>query len=137
MCVMLNKHHTCPFSHLLLSARCGCQFFVKDCLAEKEFGACLNQCFSNNCQSLYLHIRNQSNFILNAHHQLALSVGQQSKIKMGGLLAIQEIIFQSSEKNIENIAALVDKTKSKYGDFDALPFSKLIPKISQFKFRVR
>jgi len=132
---MSNQHYTCPFSHLILSGRCGCAFAAKDCLAEKEFGTCVNQMASNNCQSLYRHLRENSNFALKSHHQSNLSVGQQAKIKMGGLLALQEIIYPSSQENIKNITVLVDAIKLAYAGFDKLPFSKLMPKISQFKFR--
>lgn len=134
---MSNQHYTCPFSHLILSGRCGCEFAAKDCLAEKEFGTCIKQIASNNCQSLYRHLRENSNFALKSHHQSNLSVGQQAKIKMGGLLALQEIIHHSSQENIADIAVLVDAIKGEYGEFDKLPFSKLMPKISQFKFRKR
>jgi hypothetical protein len=130
-------HYTCPFAHLILSGRCGCEFSAKDCIAEKEFGTCLNQSASNDCQSLYQQLRNNSNFALKSHHQSNLSVGQQAKIKMGGLLALQEIIQQSSIDSIDNITVLVDTLKCQYGDFDKLPFSKLMPRIAKFKFRVR
>ncbi|SFV87707.1 hypothetical protein MNB_SUP05-SYMBIONT-5-1354 [hydrothermal vent metagenome] len=80
-------------------------------------------------------MRKNSNFALKSHHQSNLSVGQQAKIKMGGLLALQEIIYPSSQENIKNITVLVDAIKLAYAGFDKLPFSKLMPKISQFKFR--
>ncbi|CAB9542335.1 hypothetical protein [uncultured Gammaproteobacteria bacterium] len=134
---MSNKHYTCPFSHLILSGRCGCKFSAKDCIAEKEFGTCLNESASNDCQSLYQQLRNNSNFALKSHHQSNLSIGQQAKIKMGGLLALQEIIQQSSTDNIDDITALVNTIKYQYGNFEKLPFSKLMPRIAKFKFRVR
>jgi hypothetical protein len=37
---------------------------------------------------------------------------------MGGLLALQEIIQQSSIDSIDNITVLVDTLKCQYGDFD-------------------
>lgn len=134
---MSNKHYICPFSHLILSGRCGCEFSTKDCVAEKEFGTCLNVNASNNCQSLYHHLRTNSDFVLKSHHQFSLSVGQQSKIKMGGLLALQEITNHSSIGTIDNITILVDIIKEKYGDFQKIPFSHLMSKIAKFKFRRR
>ncbi|MDC9715240.1 MAG: hypothetical protein PSN36_05445 [Gammaproteobacteria bacterium] len=134
---MPNKHHTCPFSHLILSGRCTCKFAAKDCVAEKEFGTCLNQSASTNCQSLYYQLRENSNFVLKSHHQSSLSVGQQSKIKMGGLLALQEIITHSPANTINNISTLVDTVKQEYGTFAQIPFSQLMPKIAKFKFRNR
>lgn len=134
---MSNKHYICPFSHLILSGRCGCVFASKDCIAEKEFGTCVNKSASNDCSSLYQNLRSNSDFVLKVHHQSNLSVGQQTKIKMGGLLALQEIIHQSSANNIEDIATLVDALKSEYKNFAELPFSRLMPKIAKFKFRTR
>ena len=132
---MSIEHYTCPFSHLILSGRCGCQYGAKDCIAEKEFGACLHEHSSIDCQSLYHHLRDNSDFVLKAHHQSTLSVGQQSKIKMGGLLALQEILHHSNAKGIDNIVKLVALTKQTYGSFEEIPFSQLMPKISKFKFR--
>ncbi|MEO1890791.1 MAG: hypothetical protein ABGX45_03780 [Candidatus Thioglobus sp.] len=130
-------HYTCPFSHLILSGRCGCQYGAKDCIAEKEFGTCLHKEASVECQSLYHHLRDNSDFVLKAHYQSSLSVGQQSKIKMGGLLALQEILNHSNAKGIDNITELVALTKQTYGSFEKIPFSQLMPKISKFKFRDR
>lgn len=132
---MPNKHHTCSFSPLILSARCGCKFSAKDCVAEKEFGTCLNENAANNCQELYHQLRENSDFLLKSHHQLSLSMGQQSKIKMGGLLALQEIITHSSLNSIHNITNLVGAVKKEYDGFDHIPFSQLMPKIAKFKFR--
>lgn len=134
---MSIDHYTCPFSHLILSGRCGCQYSAKDCIAEKEFGACLNEHCSTDCQSLYHHLRENSDFALKAHHQSSLSVGQQSKIKMGGLLALQEILTDLDTEDINNIVTLVALTKQTYNGFEKIPFSQLMPKISKFKFRNR
>ncbi len=133
---MINeRHYTCPFSHLILSGRCGCQLSSKDCVAEKEFGTCLDNLASKNCQSLYHQLRTNSDFVLKSHHQSKLSVGQQLKIKMGGLLALQTLVTESFTDNIDNIVVLVEQVKTTYGDFEKIPFSQLMPKIAKFKFR--
>ncbi len=134
---MNNEHYTCPFSHLILSGKCACAFSAKDCVAEKEFGTCLNQAASNDCQSLYQHLRDNSDFVLKSHHQSNLSVGQQSKIKMGGLLALQDIIKQSSSQGIDDITQLVGQVKKRYGSFEDIAFSELMPTIAKFTFRTR
>ncbi len=132
---MPNEHYICPFSHLILSGRCACEFSAKDCVAEKEFGACLNHAHSEQCQSLYTQLRNNSDFVLVTHHQNNLSVGQQSKIKMGGLLALQELLGTDNGDKIDDISTLVGKIATQYTDFDHIPFSKLMPRIAKFKFR--
>jgi hypothetical protein len=131
----MSKHYTCAFSHLGLSGRCGCQFGAKDCIAEKEFGACLDENASTQCTKLYYEIRNNSDFVLNSHTKIELSVGQQSKIKMGGLLGLQDILGGDNSDNIDNIYHLVTIIKAHYLDFAKIPFTQLMPRISKFKFR--
>lgn len=131
----INKHYTCCFSHLILSGRCSCQFSAKDCIAEKEFGTCLNADASSECQSLYHHLKANSDFVLKSHHQSCLSVAQQSKIKMGGLLGLQAMLYQKNDAHIDDVFVLVAAVKNKYTDFKAINFSKLMPRIAQFKFR--
>ncbi|WP_300428911.1 hypothetical protein [Candidatus Thioglobus sp.] len=132
---MAQEHFTCPFSHLILSGRCGCQFAAKDCVAEKEFGSCLDHKASSLCQSIYQHLRSNSNFVLKTHNTNNLSVGQQSKIKMGGLLALQELMGVDNGDKIDDISNLANKIKLTYPNLDSIPFSKLMPRIAKFKFR--
>jgi hypothetical protein len=132
---MHNQHHTCPFSHLILSGKCACEFSTKDCIAEKEFGACLKESNAIDCQNLYYALRNNSDFLFKTHSKNNLSVGQQSKLKMGGLLALQTILKNSNQKHIDNISTLVQQIKSHYQDFKKLPFSQLMPTIANYRFR--
>ncbi|CAC9543309.1 hypothetical protein CRYPA_884 [uncultured Candidatus Thioglobus sp.] len=132
---MVQAHFTCPFSHLILSGRCGCQFGAKDCVAEKEFGACQDHETSSLCQTIYQNLRENSNFVLKTHNTNNLSVGQQSKIKMGGLLALQEVMGVDNGDKIDDIANLANKIKLTYPDLSDMPFSDLMPRIAKFKFR--
>lgn len=132
---MTQEHFTCPFSHLILSGRCGCQFAAKDCVAEKEFGSCLSQDSSKLCQSIYHSLRDNSNFVLKTHNINNLSVGQQSKVKMGGLLALQELIGIENGDRIDDIATLTSRISTTYPNLKSIPFSELMPRISKFKFR--
>ncbi len=134
---MPQAHFTCPFSHLILSGRCACQFSAKDCVAEKEFGSCLDHKASGLCQSIYQHLRDNSDFVLKAHNTHNLSVGQQSKLKMGGLLALQEIMGVDNGNTINDIADLSNKIKHTYPNLNDMPFSELMPRIAQFKFRTK
>lgn len=132
---MTQEHFTCPFSHLILSGRCNCQFAAKDCVAEKEFGSCLNQDASNLCQAIYYNLRDNSNFVLKTHNINNLSVGQQSKVKMGGLLALQELMGIENGDRIDDIAILTNQISATYPNLENIPFSELMPRISKFKFR--
>ncbi len=132
---MPQEHFTCPFSHLILSGRCGCKFSAKDCVAEKEFGSCLDNETSNLCQSIYYHLRDNSDFALKTHNINNLSVGQQSKIKMGGMLALQEIMGIKNGDIIDDISYLSNQINTAYPNLKDIPFSRLMPRISQFKFR--
>jgi len=106
-------------------------------VAEKEFGACLNKQASDNCQALYLEIRKNSNFLLKNHTGDALSVGQQNKIKMGGLIAINEIINEETTEEVSDIFQLLHQVREEYRKFSDLPFNIILPKISKYKYRQR
>jgi len=106
-------------------------------VAEKEFGACLNKKASDNCQALYLEIRKNSNFLLKNHTGDALSVGQQNKIKMGSLIAINEIINEETTEEVSDIFKLLQKVTEEYRKFSDLPFNIILPKISKYKYRQR
>ena len=131
------NHFTCPFEHIILRGRSHCSQSSKDCVAEKEFGACLNKQASDNCQALYLEIRKNSNFLLKNHTGDALSVGQQNKIKMGGLIAINEIINEETTEEVSDIFKLLQKVTEEYRKFSDLPFNIILPKISKYKYRQR
>jgi len=131
------NHFTCPFEHIILRGRSHCSQSSKDCVAEKEFGACLNKQASDNCQALYLEIRKNSNFLLKNHTGDALSVGQQNKIKMGGLIAINEIINEETTEEVSDIFQLLHQVREEYRKFSDLPFNIILPKISKYKYRQR
>jgi len=131
------NHFTCPFEHIILRGRSHCSQSSKDCVAEKEFGACLNKQASDNCQAFYLEIRKNSNFLLKNHTGDALSVGQQNKIKMGGLIAINEIINEETTEEVSDIFQLLHQVREEYRNFSDLPFNIILPKISKYKYRQR
>ena len=131
------NHFTCPFEHIILRGKSHCSQSSKDCVAEKEFGACLNIKASDNCQALYLEIRKNSKFLLNNHTGDALSVGQQNKIKMGGLIAINEIINEETTEEVSDIFQLLHQVREEYRKFSDLPFNIILPKISKYKYRQR
>lgn len=129
------NYYICPHTHLLHSGRCACRYATKYCVAEKEFAACLNKQASTDCINLYQALREQSGFAIDAVGEKDLPTAKQNKIKMGGLLALQKIIFADDSNNIADINYLVSHTKYKYPNFNYLPFAKLMPSIHNFKFR--
>jgi hypothetical protein len=131
------NHFTCPFEHIILRGKSHCSQSSKDCVAEKEFGACINKKASDNCQALYLEIRKNSKFLLKNHSGEALSVGQQNKIKMGGLIAINEIINNETAEEVSDIFQLLQQVKEEYKNYSNLPFNVILPKISKYKYRQR
>lgn len=131
---MNNINFSCVYAHLIQSLKCDCPHARKNCIAEKEFGVCAEQKSSLKCQALYQSIKEKSHFALHTHTNQELSVGQKNKIKLGGLLALQTLLDEKKIK-IENVDTLVKAIEIKWGGFETLPFSQLMPKISSFKFR--
>ena len=125
----------CPYAHLIQSTRCACHYASRYCIAEKEWTSCLNKNASCDCVNLYQNLSANSKFIFHSHHQKVLSIGQQNKVKMGGLLALQDLISGIKNARVADINLLVSAVKKRYGDFEKLPFLKIIPTISTFQFR--
>ena len=96
-----------------------------------------NKKASDNCQALYLEIRKSSNFLLKNHSGKALSVGQQNRIKMGGLIAINEIINHETTEEVSDIFELLQQVKEEYKNYSNLPFNIILPKISRYKYQQR
>jgi len=124
---------SCPYAHIIQSSRCHCEFSIRSCIAEKEFNVCLNSNASKNCNKLYLILKDNSKFIIHNHTNQSLSVSQKNKIKMGGLLALQEFYQEGDLNNIYQLVQIIN-TKSK--QFTNLPLDNVITKIANFKFRM-
>ncbi len=131
----VNSSFTCPYTYLIQSTRCACHYASCYCIAEKEWTSCVNKNASCDCINLYQNLRINSKFILHSHNQKELSIGQQNKVKMGGLLALQNLISGVRNVRVADINLLVSAVKKRYGNFEKLPFLKIIPTISAFKFR--
>jgi hypothetical protein len=131
----MNKNNfSCVYAHLIQSLKCGCHHARKNCIAEKEFGVCHEQKSSVKCQALYQILKTNSQFALHIHNHQELSVGQKNKIKLGGLLALQNLV-DGDVIRIEDIDTLVKTIEKKWDSFEKLPFVELMPKITSFKFR--
>lgn len=131
---MNEINFSCVYAHLIQSLKCDCHHAQKNCIAEKEFGVCAEKNASLRCQSLYQSIKENSQFALHTHTNQELSVGQKNKIKLGGLLALQTLLDEEIIK-IEDIDSLVKEIEKKWGKFEDLPFTQLMPQIASFKFR--
>ena len=97
----------------------------------------MDEAGAQRCQSLYNQLKDNSQFAIDAIGQNRLSVGQQAKIKMGGLLALQEILRDQPDSSIADINDLVLEVEKHYQDFSNIPFSQLMPAIAKFKFRIK
>jgi hypothetical protein len=127
------QNFTCAFSNAIMSSRASCEFSAKNCLAEKEFGACNSESSSKKCSALYDYLRANSGFAIGGILQNNLTVAQQNKIRIGGIKALNNLVF-GSEK-VENINDLVAKLLTKYQQVENIPMQDIIPQIAKFKIR--
>lgn len=127
------QNYTCAFASTILSGRCKCEFGVKNCIAEKEFAACLNIDSSKKCEKLYNFLHKNSEFAIGSIGQNTLTVSQQNKIKIGGLKGLNELIFKNTD--VKNVDSLRDALLRKYQSFENIPLKTIIPKIANFKIR--
>jgi hypothetical protein len=127
------QHYTCSFSNALLSGRCGCSQAAKDCVAEKEFAACLDENNAKKCNKIYDYLRKNSEFATGSVLQNNLTVAQQNKIRIGGIKALNALLFDT--ENVDDISYVVDTLLKKYSDITHIPLQNILPKITTFNIR--
>jgi hypothetical protein len=124
---------SCVFANAILSSRAKCAWSKKECIAEKEFAVCVSADNLNKCKQVYDFLRENSKFAVSGVGQANLSVGQQNKIRIGGLFALSEIIYHHHK--IEDVSLLIDVIILQYPDLADLPMQQILPIITNFKIR--
>ena len=132
---MSNNNYICPFSNIIINGKCSCQFSSRGYIAEKEFVTCDKESASYECQKFYRALIENSDFVFNSHKKNSLSLGQQSKLKMGALLYLQKQVSKIDITTIDNIYILFTKIKIHYQEFNNINYSDLMPTIAEYNLR--
>lgn len=124
----------CAFGKVILSRHCACDKVVKLYAAEREMVACSVDAERERCGELLDKLRQNSAFALKLTHiTMPLPHGPEMRVQYGGLQGLQQEVSGVSE--VADISALVSAAKDKFGDFDNLPFSKIVQSVVNCEVR--
>ncbi|HEY6095371.1 MAG TPA: hypothetical protein VIU93_10515 [Gallionellaceae bacterium] len=125
----------CAFEKAILSRRCACPQQEKRLMAEREMVACKLAEDREVCSALLDQLRQNSAFALKLTHvTLPLSYAQEVKVQCGGLIGLQQ---EMDVQDLDNVIGLVKAAREKFGDFDALPYSRIMQSVATHQLRKR
>ncbi|HEU0186790.1 MAG TPA: hypothetical protein VFR06_02735 [Gallionellaceae bacterium] len=126
----------CAFEKAILSRRCACPLQEKRFVAEREMVACKSTADRETCSALLDQLRQNSAFALKLTHvTLPLSYAQEVKVQCGGLIGLQQEM--DGPELLDNVIGLVKAAREKFGDFEALPYSRIMQSVATHQLRKR
>lgn len=90
--------------------------------------SCSDESVRTECAVLLDLLRHNSLFALKLTHlTLPLPHGPEMRVQCGGLQGLQNEVDETEE--VVDIASLVMQARKKFGDFESLPFSKIVQSV--------
>jgi hypothetical protein len=124
----------CVFGKVILSRHCACSKINKRYAAEREMVECSVESERLKCAELLEQLRHNSMFALKLTQiEPPLPHGPGMRVQCGGLQGLQLAV--DGTEAVTDIAALVAAAHEKYGDFENLPFSKIIQSVVSCEVR--
>ncbi len=130
----------CKFEKSILSRQTMCEHAHRFCLADREGIACNNNEANRQCDLLLTQLRSKAIFALKLTKiEGPLPHAKEVKVQTGGVMGLNNIINNETptSSNVENIFALIEQAKHKYGRLETLPYDEIARQIVQFEGRKR
>ena len=130
----------CKFEKSILSRQTMCEHAHRFCLADREGVACQNNQANSQCDLLLTQLRNKALFALKLTKiEGPLPHAKEVKVQTGGVLGLNNIVNNGApaSENIENIFALIEQAKLKFGSLETLPYDEIARQIVQYEGRNR
>jgi hypothetical protein len=126
----------CVFENALLSGCAVCELSAGHALAERQIIACTSPVARVDCGQLAALLREKSAFALRlTSTQRILPHAMIMKIQCGGLQGLQ--LALDSKTAIADVRRLVLKSRERFGELAALPFSEIVKGVAAFQLRKR
>lgn len=124
----------CAFGKVILSRHCACSKVIKLYAAEREMVACSVEVELEQCNELLNLLRQNSAFALKLTHVTPpLPHGPEMRVQCGGLQGLQLEVDSSAE--VTDVSALVTAALQKFGNFENLPYSKIVQSVVSCEVR--
>ena len=132
----------CAFEKAVLTGHCQCSEAHKFCIAEREGVHCNSDRDQQQCLQLLDILRTQARFALRAsaaEHNNLLPHGKAIRIQVGGLRGLHAALHPGEPvpARIDDVAALVRRSRQHFGSLEQLPFSQIMQQIAAWQPRIR
>ena len=133
------ENDKCAFSGALMGKQYGCQYALEVTRREGPSIACSSEKMQMKCAILMDELKaaalphfGYEDDLTQMPHSVLM------KIQSGGLAGLQKHLQDATNmKAVENIEQLVIDAEKRYGELSAVPFSKFVQDIVDFKLRRR
>lgn len=131
----------CPFEKAILSAQCTCELSTRRVVAERLNAGCRDASAAQDCVTLLELLKERARFTLRIADAspARLPFGKLMKVMVGGLRGLEGALYpvRAGATPIDNVHALVEEAKGRYGDLAALPFQDIIKAVAAHEPRRR
>lgn len=127
----------CVFEKALTAQQACCSLSRHFYLGDREGYGCQNEIASRQCAALLKQLREKGRFVLGLTDASApLPHNKEIRIQIGGLRGLS-LAVDAQEASLEKpeIRELVRKAQALFEDFEALPFTTILPEIVSFAGR--
>ena len=135
----VNPDH-CVFEKSMLTNQCRCSCNQKLLLAEREAASCTDRQAQAHCRKFLDSMQQQARFTLKLRDAgQKLGHVKAVKVQVGGLRGLYMALHPSGDVPvpIPEVAGMLEDALTKWGSFDDLPFSEIIPEIGRWEPRRR
>ncbi|HIJ22215.1 MAG: hypothetical protein HON68_06505 [Gammaproteobacteria bacterium] len=135
----MTNSYRCPFARALLSGHSRCQFAESFHIAERHGMQCKDAAALKPCEDLAAELHKQSSFALGVTHlPKPMTSNMELRIQCGGINGIVKITGSSTTSDyLIDIYSLLRLAVDQFGSIEALPYSRVMQSISQWKPRRR
>jgi hypothetical protein len=130
----------CPYEKSILTNNCDCSLARRFCIAEREGVHCSSDAAQAQCIQVLELMRRQARFALKAtDERAALPHAKAMRVQVGGLRGLKAAIAPKEPvpTHIEDIHALIEAARERFGDIANLPFQPIIQQVAAYAARRR
>lgn len=129
----------CVFEKALTNNQCECSLSNRFWLADREGYSCNSGKDAAICADILEKLRNNACFVLKLQRtDEPLPHNMEIRIQTGGMRGLQKVLYPEQESQIvKDITDVIHQAIIKYNNLDALPYSKIVKSVAEFKVRKR
>lgn len=130
----------CPYEKSILTNNCDCSLARRFCIAEREGVHCSSNAAQTQCLQVLELMRRQARFALKAtDERAALPHAKAMRVQVGGLRGLRAAMAPNEPvpAHIEDIHAIVEAARERFGKIANLPFQPIIQQIAAYTARRR